>query len=215
MDLSDGASYLVQRVVDGDTIVLSNGLHVRYSGIDTPERGRYVRESEPHADRATARNRELVQGKRVRLTFERERVDRYGRVLAHVYLEDGDKRVSVEDILVREGLARAVNIGQGNDRYRRLKEVESEARAAKRGQWADSEAVAAAMKGAKNRTGGGGGSAAKLVARRTGGVIHVRECLHAARMDKSDLTRYRDLADAQKSGRAFCKVCKPENRASE
>jgi endonuclease YncB( thermonuclease family) len=71
-------TYLVTRVIDGDTIELGNGQGVRVVGIDTPERG------ECGFDAATANMERLVLGKRVRLTMSDEDTDRYGRLLRYV-----------------------------------------------------------------------------------------------------------------------------------
>jgi endonuclease YncB( thermonuclease family) len=71
-------TYLVTRVIDGDTIELGTGQGVRIVGIDTPERG------ECGFDAATANMERLVLGKRVRLTMSDEDTDRYGRLLRYV-----------------------------------------------------------------------------------------------------------------------------------
>jgi endonuclease YncB( thermonuclease family) len=71
-------TYLVTRVIDGDTVELGNGQGVRVVGIDTPERG------ECGYDAATANMERLVLGKRVRLTMSDEDTDRYGRLLRYV-----------------------------------------------------------------------------------------------------------------------------------
>lgn len=71
-------TYLVTRVIDGDTIELGDGGSVRIVGIDTPERG------ECGFDTATANMHRLVLGKRVRLTMSDEDTDRYGRLLRYV-----------------------------------------------------------------------------------------------------------------------------------
>lgn len=82
-------------VRDGDTIELDDGRIVRYVGINTPERG------QPGADSATALNRRLVLNKMVRLDYGHDRTDRYGRTLAHVYV-DG---MSVNRAIVEAGWA--------------------------------------------------------------------------------------------------------------
>lgn len=74
---------------------------VRYIGIDTPER------DEPCYAEAARANRDLA-GDRVRLVFDADREDRYGRLLAYVYSADG--RVFVNERLVRDGLARPLRI---------------------------------------------------------------------------------------------------------
>lgn len=71
-------TFLVARVVDGDTLELANGESVRLVGIDTPERG------ECGYDTATANLARLVLGKSVRLGMSDEDRDRYGRLLRYV-----------------------------------------------------------------------------------------------------------------------------------
>lgn len=77
-------TYLVVRVVDGDTIDLGNGQTVRLVGIDTPERG------ECGSERAGDNLARLVLGKRVRLAMSDEDTDRYGRLLRYVDIERVD-----------------------------------------------------------------------------------------------------------------------------
>jgi endonuclease YncB( thermonuclease family) len=81
----------VKWVDDGDTILLTDGRRVRYIGINSPEVAHPEKglDAELFGEAAKARNKSLVYGHRVRLEFDREKTDRYGRVLAYVYLEDG------------------------------------------------------------------------------------------------------------------------------
>ena len=82
--MEDGGIYRVRSVVDGDTVVLENGLHIRYQGINAPETGHFVKDPAPLGAEATARNRELVEGKRVRLALARQPQDAYGRVISRI-----------------------------------------------------------------------------------------------------------------------------------
>ena len=81
----------VKWVDDGDTILLSDGRRVRYIGINAPEiaHPKKGRAAEPYGEAALKQNIRMVKGQRVRLDFDREIKDRYGRHLAYVYLEDG------------------------------------------------------------------------------------------------------------------------------
>jgi micrococcal nuclease len=101
------ASARILRVVDGDTVVarLSGGVveRVRYIGMDTPEDVRPGVPVQCYSLRAAAANRRLVTGREVRLVFDRERRDRYGRLLAYVYRRD---RLFVNAALVARGYAR-------------------------------------------------------------------------------------------------------------
>jgi micrococcal nuclease len=113
-------------VVDGDTIVIDGGLHVRYIGIDAPEK------NEALYFQAQKANRELVRGKRVRLEKDISDKDSYGRLLRYVYADD----VFVNAELVRNGLACARAYSPDVKYLVYLETVEEEARQMRRGLWA-------------------------------------------------------------------------------
>lgn len=97
--VSEEELILVKRVVDGDTIVFENREVARYIGIDTPENSQkddcFVKES-------TNKNKELVEGKKVRLEKDISERDKYQRLLRYVYVGD----LFVNDYLVRNGYAK-------------------------------------------------------------------------------------------------------------
>src|SRR4030067_982445 len=74
---------LVVKVVDGDTVELENGQKVRYIGIDTPETT--LGKNDCYGTEATEKNKELVEGKRVRLEKDISETDKFGRLLRYVY----------------------------------------------------------------------------------------------------------------------------------
>ncbi len=94
--------YSIKFVYDGDTILTNTGQKVRYLGIDAPEIGYRGRKSEFLAVAARDENIRLVKKRKVTLEFDRERTDQYGRLLAYVYLENGEM---VNAHLIRKGLA--------------------------------------------------------------------------------------------------------------
>src|SRR6478752_8590167 len=100
----------VVRVVDGDTIQvqLDGGRteRVRYIGMDTPESVKPDTPVQCYAKAASAENKKLVQGERVKLVPDAEARDRYGRLLAYVYRERDGLFVNAE--LVRRGYARVL-----------------------------------------------------------------------------------------------------------
>jgi micrococcal nuclease len=125
----------VIEVVDGDTIRvrLTAGAieRVRYIGMDTPETNHPTRGEEPGGREATAVNRRLVEGKAVGLELDVRERDRYGRLLAYVWV--GDTMINAE--LVRLGYAQAATVPP-NVRYEDLfVRLQREARAAGRGLW--------------------------------------------------------------------------------
>lgn len=99
------AKLYVKQAYDGDTVALSSGEQVRYIGVDTPEIDYQGGMSDFLAHEAKNLNAKLVQGKSVRLEFDKERHDHHGRLLAYVFLENGDM---VNEVLVRKGLARVL-----------------------------------------------------------------------------------------------------------
>lgn len=78
-----------EHVIDGDTIVLDGGEHVRLIGVDTPEKDDERPAVRQLARQASSFTRGQVAGRRVRLEYDQTRYDRYHRTLAYVYLEDG------------------------------------------------------------------------------------------------------------------------------
>ncbi|MGH2985729.1 MAG: thermonuclease family protein [Solirubrobacterales bacterium] len=122
-------------VVDGDTIeVLVDGVEedVRYIGVDTPEVDPSIG-VECFGSQASDANRRLVAGERVRLVFDDERRDRYGRLLAYVYV--GERFVNEE--LVRGGYATTLTIAPNTDFAGRFDRLEQEAGNAGRGLWGE------------------------------------------------------------------------------
>ena len=78
------------RIFDGDTLALNDGRSVRLLGIDTPEIGHDGEPSEPFAEEAKALLARLAgPGTTLRLRLDSDRFDRYGRLLAHVFADDG------------------------------------------------------------------------------------------------------------------------------
>ena len=126
----------VTRVVDGDTIrVLTGGRaeRVRYIGIDTPESVRPGTPVQCYAHRAATENARLVRGERVRLVFDVERRDRFGRLLAYVYRSrDG---AFVNAALVRGGFARTLTVPPNVRFAARFARLARQARRAGRGLW--------------------------------------------------------------------------------
>lgn len=131
---------MVERAIDGDTVELADGRLVRYIGIDTPEvrrrvGGRWVHDPEPFGKEASVVNRALVEGRRVRLEYDVQTHDRFGRLLAYVYVsdEDGERMVNAE--LVREGFAQLLTIPP-NVRYAgQFRALAAQARRDGRGFW--------------------------------------------------------------------------------
>jgi len=125
----------VEEVIDGDTIIIDDGRdsHVRYLGIDTPEIAIQGSPGDPLAEEAKIFNERLVEGKRVRLEFDRDKYDRYGRLLAHVFV-DG---IHVNEQIVKNGYGLPLVI-KPNKKYSELMySAAEEAKRQKKGVWRD------------------------------------------------------------------------------
>ncbi len=84
--------FLCTRVIDGDTIVVDiNGKQerVRLIGVDTPETVHPEKPVEYFGKEASEFTKRMVEGKKVRLEYDWQDRDKYGRLLAYVYLTDG------------------------------------------------------------------------------------------------------------------------------
>ena len=110
--LPGGFSARVEHVYDGDTVRLADGRKVRLIGVNTPELGRDGRADEPHARAAKDWLQRQVHRQQVYLLPGADPRDRYGRLLAHLYLPDG--QLAAEG-LIRSGLGFALAVGR-NDR---------------------------------------------------------------------------------------------------
>ena len=99
-------NFKVVYIYDGDTVKLSNGEKVRYIGIDTPEMNYNNPPAEYFAQEAKEYNAKLVLGKKVKLEFDVVKRDKYGRLLAYVYI-DG-KHISQE--MIERGFAKVLMI---------------------------------------------------------------------------------------------------------
>jgi micrococcal nuclease len=118
----------VTEVIDGDTIIIEGGYHIRYIGIDTPEVRPQV---EAFGQEAWQANRDLVEGKTIRLERDVSETDKYGRLLRYVWV-DG---TMVNAELVRQGLAEAKAYPPDTKYQSYLEQVEAEAKLAGRGMW--------------------------------------------------------------------------------
>ncbi len=153
----------VDHVYDGDTLRLSDGRKVRLLGINTPElarpekAGRSAQPGQPLAQEAAAAVKRWLQLSRmqsphIQLLAGVEKRDRYGRLLAHVFNQQGQ---SLEASLLQQGLAFMVVVppnDQHADCYHRL---EMQARRQQRGVWSHTgwQPMAAAQVVAQKKTG--------------------------------------------------------------
>lgn len=121
---------VIERVIDGDTVELASGERVRYLMIDTPES---TTEQECWGPEASQANKDLVEGKTVKLRYDVECEDAYGRLLAYVELQGQ----VINEVLVQRGHACVLHIPpNGEDVVDDYEALEFEAQQLGKGLWA-------------------------------------------------------------------------------
>ena len=135
-------SVTVQRVVDGDTLRLSDGRSVRMIGLNTPELGKQGRSDEPFAVAARKRLQALVDasGGRVGLRPGKQAKDHYGRTLAHIYSASG---ANLEAQMLADGLGFQVAVAPNVDLVACQQAAERSARNTGLGLWRQSPVLKA------------------------------------------------------------------------
>ncbi|MEA1945830.1 MAG: thermonuclease family protein [Thermodesulfobacteriota bacterium] len=177
----------VKWVNDGDTIVLADGRHVRYIGINAPEIDHENKKAELFGYQAKKYNKTLVSSKMVRLEFDKETHDRYGRTLAYVFLSNG---VFVNNVMIEQGYAYCLS-RRPNIKYDQvLLQSQGDAMSAKRGIWSN-------WKEKKGRYWGN----------RRSKRFHYTTCPFGRRIARGNRIVFLRMWDAFWAGYAPCKKC--------
>ena len=132
----DAVPAKVQRVSDGDTFVATvkgRRERVRVIGVDTPESVAPNQPDEPYGEEASDFAKHYLDGETVLLAGDAEPRDRYGRMLAYVWLEDG---TFWNALLVAEGYAQQLTIPPNVTYASLFRRLVAEARGHDRGLWA-------------------------------------------------------------------------------
>lgn len=191
-----GETYLVTKVIDGDTIQLENGERVRYIGINTPETKHPTKGVEFYGKEASEANKSLVKEERVRLEFDVQERDQYGRLLAYVWVG----RTFVNAWLVENGFAQVMTIPPNVKYQETFFKLQEQAREQQVGLWATlppatGPPVIVPVTSTENLT---------EYITRTGAKYHRAGCRY---LSKSMIPI--SLQDAKARGYEPCSVCKP------
>ncbi len=182
----------VRWVNDGDTIVLSDGRVIRYIGIDAPEvehngRQKKIKKAEAYADEAKTFNKSLVNLKQVRLEFDSQKYDRYGRTLAYVFLKDN---TLVNKEIVRKGYAYCMLSNPNTRNSEMFLKVQQDAMTAKIGMW----------KNWKEKY-------EKHIGNLKSKRFHIRTCSFGKKIIKKNIVIFNTRWNAFYHGFAPCKKC--------
>ena len=135
---SDSAEIaVVQRVVDGDTIELSDGRKVRYIGVDTPELHHPTKSVQCFGKEAMEKNKELVEGKTIKMMKDVSETDRYKRLLRYIWVPStsSGQDLFVNEYLAREGFAHQSTFPPDVKYVELFRKAAEEARVSNKGLW--------------------------------------------------------------------------------
>ncbi|MHA6729527.1 thermonuclease family protein [Devosia sp. A369] len=137
--LAMAACGVVTAVTDGDTVILDDGRVVRLIGTQAPklplDRPDFV--TWPLAPEAKAALQAIALNQKVRLGYGGETIDRYGRSLAHLFIDTPDGEIWAQQVMVAQGLARVYSFPDNRACLELLLAAEGRARLGGLGIWAD------------------------------------------------------------------------------
>jgi micrococcal nuclease len=173
----------VQKIKDGDTIVLSNGEEVRYIGVDAPEK------SQPYFEEAKEANRKMVEGKRISLEYDQKTKDNYFRILAYIWVDS----LLVNAELIKQGLACVYSHFPNSKHRNYFCSLQKEARKGKIGIWSiPVSEIEEYYIGNKHST-----------------RFHRPSCKYAAQMEDKNKIIFRTKEEALDSCYSPCRFCQP------
>ena len=136
--LVGGERAFVSSVVDGDTVVLRDSIEgmtqIRLVGLQAPKLplGRRGFKAWPLGEDSKSTLESLVLGQAITLKFGGRRSDRHGRILAHLFLNDGGW---VQGEMLRRGMARVYSFPDNRAEVAKMLALERAARTKRQGIW--------------------------------------------------------------------------------
>jgi len=179
--------FTVKWVNDGDTIVLTNGKRVRYIGINSPEIDHDKHRAQPFGYAARTFNKQMVLNRKVRLEFYLERRDRYGRLLAYIFLPE---KIFLNEEMLQKGYAFFLFRKPNLKYHQRLLKAQQEAMKARKGLWYN-------WNEPKKR----------YIGNRNSRRFHMENCPNARKINRNNRTHFSTKWDAFKDGYAPAGGC--------
>ena len=136
----------VKRVIDGDTIELTDGRKVRYIGVDTPELHHPTKGIQCFGKEAMEKNKELVEGKEIKMKKDVSDTDRYKRLLRYIWVPTSSplrsssegqagQEIFVNEFLAKEGFALPATFPPDVANAELFRQAAEEARLNNKGLW--------------------------------------------------------------------------------
>ncbi len=192
----------VKHIIDGDTIIVEykgKDEKVRLIGINTPEIHHPVKGIEPYGYEAKRFVEGILrEGDPVKLEFDIQLRDKYGRLLAYVYLSDGR---FLNALLVENGYAQVMTIPP-NLKYQELfLKLQREARENKRGLWSGRDLINPAPQETPLEC--------NFTASKVSEVFHKPDCQWAKEIREWNRQCFSTREDAVRAGKRPCRICRP------
>ena len=182
------------RVVDGNTIVLSNGEKVRLIGVDIPATRHFKRQAEYYGKEARDFTRRMVRGKAVRLEYDQQHRDTFGDLLAYVYLTEG---TFLNAEIIKQGYGHA-DSSIPCKYLDKFKQYEKEAQKIGRGLWAHKH-----LKKEPKYT------REQYMGAKDSNRYHLPTCALIRKVNPLDRRMFNTVKKAVEAGYVPCKVCQP------
>jgi micrococcal nuclease len=211
----ESTAVLVQRVIDGDTIeVVYNAKkeHIRLIGVDTPETVHPSKAVQPFGPEASSYTKKALDGREVWLEFDVEPRDRYGRLLAYVWLAPAPAGEATNDN-IREDMFNAHLLLHGygqiatyppNVRYVEFFRIcQTEAREHSHGLWGAEIARESKQPASSPAV------ASVYIGNRNSKIFHLPNCSSVGKMSEKNRVSIKTREDAIKEGFSPCKTCSP------
>ncbi|MGV8073900.1 MAG: thermonuclease family protein [Syntrophobacteraceae bacterium] len=180
----------VSVVLDGDTIILRSGEKIRYLGIDAPEIAHDKSSGDCYGEEAKKINADLVLNKKVKILYDRQKIDDYSRLLGYVYLPDG--RCANEE-MIKSGAANVFRSGKGFSKFDDFLLRQREAIRSRKGLWGNCPVK----------------PEASYIANQRSYVFHRPGCRFGQSTAAANRVRYQTRLDALDDGYSPCRRCKP------
>jgi micrococcal nuclease len=198
----------VMKVVDGDTVYikLENGKEekVRFIGVDTPESTTQV---EPYGKEAAAYTKSKLLNKDVWLELDVQERDKYGRLLAYIWLsppiKESDEEVRTKmfnAMLLLEGYAQVMTVPPNVKYAEYFRTYQQEAREKNAGLWGLE---------IKEESESSNKASASYIGNKNSKKFHFPDCQWAKKIAPGNRVYFKSREEAIKAGYEPCKVCKP------
>ncbi|MFH1422087.1 MAG: thermonuclease family protein [Planctomycetota bacterium] len=177
---------IVEKVYDGDSLRLTNKVPIRLIGIDCPEK------DTPYSEEAGKFTTKLLEGHKIKLEYDKEKKDKYGRFLAYVLYKENSKWKIVNIEIIRAGLAYAYSIKPNILHRKEIIQAQEEARRNKLGVWKQQ------LKKEKEYI---------VVWGSKFGITHRPKCEKI--MNRKNIERFKTREEALDTGSPPCRICRP------